>query len=84
MPWARCGVGPTSEERHANRQEDWKNQITLPRSVVDRFPGVNYFEVREEDGRIVLCPVRPEGADEVRRKLAALGIEQGDVGAAVR
>ncbi len=61
-----------------------KNQITLPRSVVDRFPGVNYFEVREEDGRIVLCPVRPGRADEVRSKLAALGIEEGDVEAAVR
>ncbi len=61
-----------------------KTQITLPRSIVDRFPGVNYFEVREENGRIVLYPVRPEGADEVRRKLAALGIEQGDVEGAVR
>ena len=61
-----------------------KNQITLPRSVVDRFPGVNYFEVREENGRIVLCQVLPGRSDEVRRMLAALGIEQGDVEASVR
>jgi hypothetical protein len=61
-----------------------KNQITLPRSVVDRFPGVTYFDVREEEGRIVLRPVRPEKAEEVRRKLAALGIDEGDVEAAVR
>ena len=31
-----------------------KNQLTLPKAIVDRFPGVSYFDVREEDGRIVL------------------------------
>ena len=51
---------------------------------MERFPGVDYFEAREENGRIVLCPVRPGQADEVRGKLAALGIEEGDVEAAVR
>lgn len=61
-----------------------KNQITLPQSVVERFPGVSYFDVREEEGRIVLRPVRPDGADEVRRKLAALNIQERDVAAAVR
>ncbi|MBI2071914.1 MAG: AbrB/MazE/SpoVT family DNA-binding domain-containing protein [Gemmatimonadetes bacterium] len=61
-----------------------KNQITLPRSVVERFPGVSYFEVREEDGRIILRPVRPNAADEVRRKLAALKIQERDIAAAVR
>ena len=61
-----------------------KNQITLPRSVVARFPGVRYFDVREEEGRIVLRPVRPDGADEVRRKLAALKIGERTIAAAVR
>ena len=61
-----------------------KNQITLPRSIVDRFPGVSYFDVREEQGQIVLRPVHPDRSLEVRSKLAALGITDGDVGAAVR
>lgn len=61
-----------------------KNQITLPRSIVDAFPSVNYFDVREEEGKIVLRPVRPGAAEEVRSKLAALGIEEGDVAQAVR
>ncbi len=61
-----------------------KNQITLPRSVVERFPGVDYFDAREENGRIVLSPVRPGRTDKVRSKLAELGIEEGDVEAAVR
>ena len=61
-----------------------KNQITLPRAVIDRFPGVEYFDVRDEEGCIVLRPVRPGAADEVRRKLAALEIDERDVAAAVR
>jgi len=61
-----------------------KNQITLPRSVVDRFPGVSYFDVREEQGQIVLRPVRPDRSAEVRRTLAVLGITDGDVDRAVR
>jgi hypothetical protein len=61
-----------------------KNQITLPKAVVSRFPGVDYFEVSEEDGRIVLQPVRPSRADEVRTKLAQLGIVPDDVKRAVK
>ena len=61
-----------------------KNQITLPRSVVARFPDVRYFDVRVEVGSIILRPVRPEGADDVRKKLAALKIDERTIGAAVR
>lgn len=61
-----------------------KNQLTLPKAVVDRFPGVEYFDVREEDGRIVLSPVVPGAADRVREKLEKAGITPEDVEAAVR
>jgi len=60
-----------------------KNQITLPKTVIGQFPGVDYFDVQEQDGMIVLRPVRPNQADEVRRKLAELGISEGDVADAV-
>ncbi|GAB4267560.1 MAG: AbrB/MazE/SpoVT family DNA-binding domain-containing protein [Deferrisomatales bacterium] len=60
-----------------------KNQITLPKAIVSRFPGVDYFDVREEDGRIVLQPVRIGRADAVREKLDELGITEEDVRDAV-
>jgi virulence-associated protein VagC len=56
-----------------------KNQLTLPKAVVDRFPGVDYFDVTAEGDRIVLRPVRVGGADEVRERLAAAGIDFDDV-----
>jgi hypothetical protein len=61
-----------------------KNQITLPKAVVKDYPGARYFEVQSKDGRIVLTPVRISRAEAVREKLAALGITEADVHAAVR
>ncbi len=60
-----------------------KNQITLPKAVVERFPGVDYFDVVPEEGRIVLMPLRRSRAGEVRAKLKQLGVSEGDVGKAV-
>jgi hypothetical protein len=61
-----------------------KNQITLPKAVVKDYPGARYFEVQSKDGRIVLTPVRISRSEAVREKLAALGITEADVEAAVR
>jgi bifunctional DNA-binding transcriptional regulator/antitoxin component of YhaV-PrlF toxin-antitoxin module len=60
-----------------------KNQLTLPKAVVANYPDVDYFDVRDEDGRIVLVPLRTSRADEVRDKLAQLGLSEQDVDAAV-
>ncbi len=60
-----------------------KNQITLPKEVVKRFPGVEHFEVVADDERIVLVPLRRSRAREVRAKLVDLGISEKDVTAAV-
>ena len=61
-----------------------KNQITLPKAVVDEFPGARYFEVHSNEGRIVLTPVRINRAEAVREKLASLGISEADVAASVQ
>ncbi len=61
-----------------------KNQITLPKRIADHFPDTDYFEVHEEAGRIVLTPTYPGRTEEVRRKLAILGIRQADIEQAVR
>ena len=60
-----------------------KNQITLPKAIAQRVPGVEYFDVREEDGRIVLEPQRPSRAADVRAALRRLGVTEGDVADAV-
>ena len=51
--------------------------------VVSAFPGTEYFDVTNENGRIVLTPVRLTRADAVRSKLADLGLSEADVAEAV-
>jgi hypothetical protein len=60
-----------------------KNQITLPKAVVTRFSGVDYFDVSTDGKCIILRPLQESRADEVRARLAQLGIDQKDVRAAV-
>lgn len=60
-----------------------KNQLTLPKSVVQSVGKAEYYDVAVESGRIVLTPVRIQQADAVRAKLAALGIDERDVNDAI-
>ncbi len=60
-----------------------KNRLTLPKTVVSDFPDTRYFDVTQEDGRIVLTPVRIGQADAVRRKMVEMGLSEADVAAAV-
>ena len=60
-----------------------KNQLTLPKAVLATCPGTKYFDVTEDNGRIVLIPVRINRADAVRAKLAELGITEDDIADAV-
>jgi hypothetical protein len=61
-----------------------KNQLTLPKSVVDAVGPTEYFDVEVRDGQLVLTPVRIQRGDAVRAKLAALGLTDTDVANAVR
>ena len=60
-----------------------KNQLTLPKAVISDFPNTEYFDVTQENGRIVLTPVRLTRADAVRAKLAELGLTDADVAEAI-
>ncbi len=61
-----------------------KNQITLPKALVSKFPGAEYFAVREVDGEIILKPVRMHSLDSVWRKIESLGITEKEGADAVR
>jgi hypothetical protein len=60
-----------------------KNQITLPKTVVTRFSGVDYFDVSTDGETIVLRPLQRSRAGDVRARLVQLGIDEQDVKAAV-
>jgi hypothetical protein len=65
-----------------------KNQITLPKAIVQQLPDAEYFQVSLRGCEVVLTPVelnRPgELLKTVRAKIQALGLTEKDVEQAIR
>ena len=61
-----------------------RNQLTIPKEIARQFPGVEYFDVTAESGKVVLVPLKPSRAEEVRERLAEYGIDESDVEDAVQ
>ena len=60
-----------------------KNQLTLPKAVTKAIGPAEYFDVKAQDGQIILTPVRIQRADAVRAKLAELNLTEQDITDAV-
>jgi AbrB family looped-hinge helix DNA binding protein len=63
-----------------------KNQITIPKKVLEKLGGVEYFDVTYRNGAIVLKPVRVYETDleRIRAKTRKLGLTADSVKEAVR
>ena len=63
-----------------------KNQITIPKRIIDQIPGVKYFEVDLKDGKIELKPlvVYETDLEKIRSKLKDLGLKPESVKEAVK
>ena len=62
-----------------------KNQITIPKKIMDQMPSVKYFEVELKDGKIELKPLRVYETDleKIRSKMKNLGLQPNSVRQAV-
>jgi bifunctional DNA-binding transcriptional regulator/antitoxin component of YhaV-PrlF toxin-antitoxin module len=60
-----------------------KNQLTLPKSITKEIGDTEYFDVKVENGQIILTPVKIQQADAVRAKLAQLDLSTQDIADAV-
>ncbi len=56
-----------------------KNQLTIPKAVMQQMGRPQYVQISLENERIILTPVEVKPADAVRNKLAALGLTEQDV-----
>jgi hypothetical protein len=65
-----------------------KNRITLPKEAVQKFPGIDYFEVSVKEKQIELKPVKVDrigtALEKTRKKIAKLGLTERDVGKGVQ
>jgi hypothetical protein len=71
-----------------------KNQITLPKEIVDQYPETSYFEVRDVGAGILLEPVHVGSQSQrqtalkhleaLREQTAKAGITEQDIADAVK
>ena len=63
-----------------------KNQITIPKQIIDQLNDVTHFDVRLDKGAIVLKPVRffQTDLEHIRSKIEKLGISENTVSEAVK
>ena len=63
-----------------------KNQITIPKRVLEKIGDVTYFDVEYREGVVVLKPVTVYETDleNIRGKMEKLGISKDSVDEAIR
>lgn len=63
-----------------------KNQITIPKKIIDRIPDVKYFDVELNDDVVVLKPLRfyDTNLEKIRAKVRKLGLKQDSVAEAIK
>jgi len=69
-------------------KKTYKNQITLPKKIMEEFEDYEYFDVKTSKGKIILEPVKMTSRDQiilekVRDKIEALGLTSKDIEDAV-
>lgn len=67
-------------------KKTFKNQITLPKKIIEKVGNCEYFEVKAENDRIILIPVKLVAINNqlkslptVRKKMTSLGITGKDI-----
>jgi bifunctional DNA-binding transcriptional regulator/antitoxin component of YhaV-PrlF toxin-antitoxin module len=62
-----------------------KNQITIPKKIIDQIPETQYFDVEFKEGIILLKPLKIYGTnlEQIRSKIKKLGLTENSVSEAI-
>ena len=62
-----------------------KNQITIPKKIIDQIPDTQYFDVEFKEGVILLKPLKIYGTnlDQIRSRIKKLGLTENSVSEAI-
>ena len=63
-----------------------KNQITIPKKIIDQLPDVEYFKVELKDGVVMLKPLKTydTSLEKIRTKVKKLGLQENTVKEAIK
>ncbi|MBU4312165.1 MAG: AbrB/MazE/SpoVT family DNA-binding domain-containing protein [Candidatus Omnitrophica bacterium] len=69
-------------------KKTYKNQITLPKKIMEKFGDMEYFEAEALEDRIILRPVKIKPVGEslykIKEKISSLGISEKDIDKAIK
>jgi bifunctional DNA-binding transcriptional regulator/antitoxin component of YhaV-PrlF toxin-antitoxin module len=62
-----------------------KNQITIPKKIIDKIPDVKHFDIEFKDGVVILKPIKlfDTNLHQIRSKLKKLGLKEDSVAEAM-
>jgi hypothetical protein len=62
-----------------------KNQITIPKKIIEQLPDVEYFEVELKNGVVLLRPLKvyDTSLERIREKAKRLGLQENTVKEAI-
>ena len=62
-----------------------KNQITIPKKIIEQLPDIDYFEVELVDGVVMLKPLVTYNTslEKIRAKVKKLGLQENTVKEAI-
>jgi len=63
-----------------------KNQITIPKKIIEKIPDIRHFDIEYKDGVILLKPVKifDPTLDQIRSKIRKLGLREDSVAEAIQ
>jgi len=63
-----------------------KNQITIPRKIIEKIPDVKHFDIEFRDGVVMLKPIKifDTNLDQIRSKIKKLGLKEDSVAEAIQ
>ena len=63
-----------------------KNQITIPKRIMDQLPDIHHFDVKLDEGLVVLKPLQLHNVDldQIQSKMKKLGLEKDTVAEAIK
>lgn len=63
-----------------------KNQITIPKKIMEQLPETQYFDLELVNGVVMLKPVKvlDTSLDQIRFKIDKLGLKPGSVNEAIQ
>lgn len=63
-----------------------KNQITIPKKIIEKIPDVKHFDIEFENGMILLKPIKvfDTNLDHIRSKIKKLAIKENSVSEAIQ